>query len=359
MHKSGNHRRASAAAWFQGNSELLHAGGDWLHTETKRQRIEHHKFPMKKYLTPALAVLAAVFLSPFAVSADKTKPVLLYSRYFNAKGEARYLPDGTYKNVLDQLRGHFDVRISEDPLTADQLRDVAVILIANPSAEAVGTNPPPHHCSPEDVRELNAYVRAGGGLIAMGNQEKHNLETTDFNKLLGTFGMKFESNYTDAKQLTLPAAVPIIGGLRWAYYTGNQIILDLSHEAKPRALVNNDLTQTLAGGTRDEAGTLLAVAEPGHGHVVLVTDAGWISNDALSGKGIEASRSRITITSKSFCALPSGRPASVSSWCRAAIVPRNSFSIFTRRCLVLSRVPSSKVARNENTRFRRAGKTSY
>jgi hypothetical protein len=31
---------------------------------------------------------------------------------------------------------------------------------------------------------------------------------------------------------------------------------------------------------------LLAIAEPGQGHVVAVTDAGWISNDALSGKGI-------------------------------------------------------------------------
>jgi len=31
---------------------------------------------------------------------------------------------------------------------------------------------------------------------------------------------------------------------------------------------------------------LLASAEPGRGHVVVVTDAGWISNDALSEKGI-------------------------------------------------------------------------
>jgi hypothetical protein len=31
---------------------------------------------------------------------------------------------------------------------------------------------------------------------------------------------------------------------------------------------------------------LLAVSEPGKGRVVAVTDSGWISNDALSGKGI-------------------------------------------------------------------------
>ena len=28
-----------------------------------------------------------------------TKPVFLYSRYFNAEGEKRYLPDGTYSDV--------------------------------------------------------------------------------------------------------------------------------------------------------------------------------------------------------------------------------------------------------------------
>jgi hypothetical protein len=31
---------------------------------------------------------------------------------------------------------------------------------------------------------------------------------------------------------------------------------------------------------------LLATAEPGKGRVVVVTDAGWITDDALSGKGI-------------------------------------------------------------------------
>ena len=48
----------------------------------------------------------------------------------------------------------------------------------------------------------------------------------------------------------------------------------------------NDLTQKALGGPRDAAGVLMSMATPGKGHVVLVTDAGWISNDALSGKGI-------------------------------------------------------------------------
>src|SRR5205085_1070276 len=114
----------------------------------------------------------------------------------------------------------------------------------------------------------------------------HNLEINDFNKLLGAFGMRFENRYTDAKQLVISQDVPIIGGLRWAYYTGNQIVIDPQSPGKARPLILNDLNQKPLGGKRDEPGALLAVAEPGKGHVIVVTDAGWITNDALSGKGI-------------------------------------------------------------------------
>jgi hypothetical protein len=138
----------------------------------------------------------------------------------------------------------------------------------------------------DDVRSLTQFVYAGGGLIAMGNQENHNLDIDDFNQLLRAFGMYFENRYTDAKRLVIPAEVPVIGGLRWAYYTGNQVVVEPNHEAKARPLVVNDLGQKPEHGPRDEKGVLLAVAEPGKGHVVVVTDCGWLTNDALSGKGI-------------------------------------------------------------------------
>jgi hypothetical protein len=218
--------------------------------------------------------------------AQAPKPVLLYSRYFNAKGEGRYLPNGTYKDVLEKLRETFDVRVNDEPLTARTLDGVAVVLIANPSDKAVRNNPPPHHVSARDVAALTKYVEGGGGLVVMGNQENHIVEVDDFNQLLAAFGMKWVSKYTDAKKLVLPTSAPIIGGLRWAYYTGNQIVLTPNNPARPRAVVENDLSQKPLGGPRDEPGVLLAVAEPGKGHVVAATDAGWMSNDALSGKGI-------------------------------------------------------------------------
>jgi len=231
-------------------------------------------------------IFATLLCAPHVASAQAAKPVLLYSRYFNAKGEPRYLPDGTFKDVLGKLAETFTVRVNDEPLNAATLKGVAVVLIANPSDKAVGNNPPPHHCSAADVAELTKYVEAGGGVIVMGNQENHNLEIDDFNKLLGAFGMKWVSKYTDAKQLVLPAGAPIIGGLRWAYYTGNQIVLEPNSAAHPKPIVENDLHQKPPKGTRDEAGTLMAAADLGKGHFLAITDAGWISNDALSGKGI-------------------------------------------------------------------------
>jgi hypothetical protein len=221
-----------------------------------------------------------------ADSARKNKPVLLYSRYYNAQGENRYLPDGTYKEVLRRLRDEFDVRVHNQSMRSRTLADVDLVLIANPSDKAVGTNPPPSHVSAADIEVLSDFVRKGGGLILMENQENHNLDVEDTNKLLARFGIQATNLYTDAKKLVLPKDTPIIGGLRWAYYTGNLLRLDPSHPAKPRALVLNDLNQKPVGGPRDQSGCLLATAEPGKGRVVVVTDSGWITDAVFSEEGV-------------------------------------------------------------------------
>jgi len=240
----------------------------------------------KLFAMGIVALLLMIAPSHLFAQAGAKKPVLLYSRYFNAKGESRYLPDGTYRDVLARLGDTFEVRVNDLPLNAQNLKDVKVVLIANPSDRAVRNNPAPPHVSPADVEALSKFVHDGGGLIAMGNQEGHNLEIKDFNHLLEAFGMREENNYTDAKKLVIPKDVPIIGGLRWAYYTGNQVVIDPQNPAHPRPLVMNDLHQKPVGGPRDAAGALLAIADPGKGHVAVVTDSGWITNDVLIDKGI-------------------------------------------------------------------------
>lgn len=232
-------------------------------------------------------VLCALALPSVATiqSADP-KPVFLYSRHFNAPGEARYLPDGNYRDLLQRLGKECDVRVNDRPLTAETMAGVKIVLIANPSDQAVEGNPAPHHADARDVAALTKFVKDGGALIVLGNQENHNLEIADMNKLLREFGLAFTNLYTDAKLLPLPEGTPIIGGLRWGYYTGNQISIERSHPAKPRALVLNDLSIKPAKGTRDEAGALLAIAEPGRGRVIVVTDAGWLADFAFDDKGV-------------------------------------------------------------------------
>jgi hypothetical protein len=224
---------------------------------------------------------------PAALAAQPpSKPVLLYSRYYNAEGENRYLPDGTYKQVIQRLREDFDVRVHNQPLTREALADVRLLLIVNPSDKAVGNNPPPPHVSAADIKAIADFVKNGGGLIVSGNQENHNLEVDDMNKLLAQFGIQATNLYTDAKKLVLPKETPVIGGLRWAYYTGNLLLLDPASSAKPRALVMNDLNQKPPNGTRDQAGCLLATAEPDRGRVAVVTDSGWLADWAFSEEGV-------------------------------------------------------------------------
>jgi hypothetical protein len=231
-----------------------------------------------------VAVLSLLVTALSVESADR--PVLLYSQYFNAPGENRYPADGVFNQVITALDRDFTVRTNSEPLTAQTLADVRVLLIVNPNDRAHGTNPPPHHLAGTNAIALHNWIVGGGSLMLMGNQENHNLETADVNRFLGLFGLRWVDRHTDAKKLVLPDETALIGGLTWAYYTGNQIEIVANHPARPRALVMNDLEQKPANGTRDEPGCLLAIAEPGRGRIVLVTDSGWIANWALEGRGI-------------------------------------------------------------------------
>src|ERR1041384_3787915 len=90
---------------------------------------------------PIAALVLFLAATSDLLSADTTtkpKPVLLYSRYYNAAGENRYAPDGVYKEVLQRLRAEFDVRIHNQPLTPRTLAGVNLLLIANPNDKAAG-----------------------------------------------------------------------------------------------------------------------------------------------------------------------------------------------------------------------------
>jgi hypothetical protein len=229
------------------------------------------------------AVLLSLLIATFANGADK--PVFLYSQHFTAPGENRYTADGNYRQILEALEEEFAVKVS-DKLDAATLSSAKVMLISNPNDKPHGTNAAPNHIEGQRAIDLYNWVTRGGGLILMGNQENHNLETRQVNQFLRLIGLKWAPVHTDAKRLLLPENLPILGGLTWAYYTGNQVEVTAGHPAKARCLVENDLEQPTAGKPRDAEGCLLGIAEVGKGRIVLVTDAGWIANWALNDKGV-------------------------------------------------------------------------
>ena len=135
----------------------------------------------RHYLTiPILLVLQ--------VAARAEVPRVLYSRYFNADGEARYLPDRDYSEILAHLERSFEVRANRSEPTEDVLKEIDVLLISNPSANAVGDGPKPPGFSTPMIERLVDFVSNGGGIVIMGNQEAHNLELASTNQLLGRFG---------------------------------------------------------------------------------------------------------------------------------------------------------------------------
>ena len=228
---------------------------------------------------------ATLFFSCFELQGSEDKPVLLYSRYYNAEGEKRYLPKGTYSEILKELSAEFEVRVHAERPSMKNLKDVDVVLISNPSANPVNGNPLPAMLEERDRRQLSRFIKKGGGVIIMGNQENHNLETENVNQFLKKFGMQWTENYTDAKGLNIPQGTPVLGGLKWAYYTGNQIQLTATKNVE-HWTVQNDLSQAPLKGKRDAKGVLLASASFGKGRLVAVTDSGWIINSVLAGNGL-------------------------------------------------------------------------
>lgn len=261
---------------------------------TQSQMYLCHRFdnvmnPMKLFrkivFTPVLFVLFLVIDSVQSRAEDHQKPVLLYSRYYNAEGETRYLPDGSYSEILAALGEDFEVRVHGERPSKKLLRDVDVVLISNPSKSAVKDHPAPAHMDETDQKTLLQYVKKGGGIMVMGNQENHNLESEHINQFLLHFGMQWADVFTDAKGLRIPKETPILGGLKWAYYTGNQIQLTTAHNVQRWAILN-DLSQAPLKGSRDAVGVLLAGVQYGKGRLVAVTDSGWINNSVLAGKGL-------------------------------------------------------------------------
>jgi hypothetical protein len=94
------------------------------------------------------------------------------------------------------LEREFDVSANVDqPLSAETLEQCDVLVIAHPSESAwertTGSGSP--RLTPEEIDSVDAFVRAGGGLIVLGETEQEKYGN-NLNELLARFGLHLEND---------------------------------------------------------------------------------------------------------------------------------------------------------------------
>lgn len=234
----------------------------------------------------------AVPLSTADGSTTVSRPRWLYTLAYHAEGDPRYLPDGDYQELFRRLSVDFEVETTKARPTPAGLRDVSVLFIASPNDKAVGNGPPPGHVSADDARAILDFVRAGGGLVLLHNQDAgdHNVEIDDLNQLMMPVGLRFTRVLVPFKGLTFGAQLPLVGGQRWAFYAGCGLERFAAPGVTTSLFVENDLTQRpLRPKDTDVRSGMLAANLLGEGRVVVATDSGWATGWAFDETGVGVS----------------------------------------------------------------------
>jgi len=178
-------------------------------------------------------------------------------------------------------------------LTAERLRDVDVLVVAHPSEPAwertTGAGSP--RFSAAELDAIEAFVRAGGGLIVLGETENEKYGN-NLNELLAPFGVRLENetvqDYAHHHQ-SAPSWVlgELIGGDRGpggdllarvgavCFYRATTIAAP-AHASVP--------VRTRASATTPGA-PLLAAVEHGDGRVVVVADSDLFGDDCIEELG--------------------------------------------------------------------------
>jgi len=162
--------------------------------------------------------------------------------------------------------------LAEAP-NARNLKGASVYIIVDPDTKEETENP--RFVEPAHVRALAAWVRAGGVLVLMGN-DQGNAEFDRFNELAGRFGIRFnkdsrnrvQGNKFDAGRIEVPAGHSIFQTARTLY------LKELSTLA-----LSPPATAVLRGKDYD----VMAVARFGRGTVFAVGDP-WLYNEYVDGR---------------------------------------------------------------------------
>jgi unsaturated rhamnogalacturonyl hydrolase len=168
--------------------------------------------------------------------------------------------------------------------TADNLKKASVYIIVDPDNEK--ESPSPNFIQANDVTAIEAWVKAGGVLVLMGN-DSANMEFDHFNNLAGKFGIHF--NFDDYHKVTgsqYEMGAFSMGG-QDAIFPTNQKIFLTTDKIYIKELSTLKLDGTARAHFTDKGNVIMGVAKVGRGTVFAVGDP-WLYNEYTDGRKLPA-----------------------------------------------------------------------
>ena len=158
--------------------------------------------------------------------------------------------------------------------TVANLKNASVYIIVDPDFEK--ENPNPKFVSATDIKQIEAWVKAGGVLVLMGN-DAPNVELEHFNKLANVFGVHFNG---DSK-----GTVPVAGN----YETAKLVVPAGNAIFKPKDLFIKEYSSLKLSGAaksilKDKDGDdVMSITKHGKGTVFVIGDP-WLYNEYVDGR---------------------------------------------------------------------------
>jgi unsaturated rhamnogalacturonyl hydrolase len=157
--------------------------------------------------------------------------------------------------------------------TGASLGKASIYIIVDPDNEK--ESPAPNFIHPQDGAAIEAWVRAGGVLVLMGN-DSANMEFTHFNELASRFGIHF--NFDDYHKVI---------GSQFEMGAFSMTVQDAIFKTTKKIYIKELSTLKLDGPARahfsDGNNVIMAVAKVGKGTVFAVGDP-WLYNEYTDGR---------------------------------------------------------------------------
>ena len=205
--------------------------------------------------------------------------------------------DSSYARAAEALAAHdFTVAANADRPLTEALAGADVLVIAHPSDPKweFTTNGGSPRLSADELDAVDEFVRAGGGLVVLGETEQDKYGN-NLNDLLSRFGIRVESATVQDYDHHLNAPSWVLAELEHGRNGGGDV--DLVARVH-RACFYRAGTLALSDGGRVIARTsdaaspphapLAAISEHGDGHVVVLADSDLFGDDCISELDHEA-----------------------------------------------------------------------